>query len=53
MSCTEKKARLVERQEQWQGMVDKALARFPERKEAFATTSGIEMERGLRYDFRD
>ena len=45
MSCTEKKARLVERQEQWQGMVDKALARFPERKEAFATTSDIEMKR--------
>jgi len=45
MSCTEKKARLAERQEQWQEMVDKALARFPERKEAFATTSGIEMKR--------
>ncbi len=45
MSCTENKARLAERQEQWQGMVDKALARFPERKEAFATTSDIEMKR--------
>ncbi len=45
MSCTENKARLVERQEQWQGMVDKALARFPERKENFATTSDIAMKR--------
>ena len=45
MSCTEKKARLAERQEQWQGMVDKALSRFPERKENFPTTSGIEMKR--------
>ncbi|MCK5915396.1 MAG: methylmalonyl-CoA mutase, partial [Deltaproteobacteria bacterium] len=45
MSCTENKARLAERQEQWQGMVDKALARFPERKENFSTTSGIEMKR--------
>ncbi len=45
MSCTDKKARLAERQEQWQGMVDKALSRFPERKENFSTTSGIEMKR--------
>ncbi len=45
MSCTENKARLAERQEQWQVMVEKALARFPERKENFATTSGIEMKR--------
>ncbi|MCD6269901.1 MAG: methylmalonyl-CoA mutase family protein [Deltaproteobacteria bacterium] len=45
MSCTENKARLAERQEQWQGMVDKALARFPERKENFTTTSDIAMKR--------
>ncbi len=46
MCCSDdKKARLSERQEQWQGMVDKALARFPERKESFPTTSGIEMKR--------
>lgn len=47
MSCiqNDNKARLAERQEQWQGMVDKALARFPERKENFSTTSGIEMKR--------
>ncbi|MBN2809463.1 MAG: methylmalonyl-CoA mutase family protein [Deltaproteobacteria bacterium] len=45
MSCTDKKARLAERQTQWQGMVDKALSRFPERKEVFTTTSGIEMKR--------
>ena len=41
----DEKARLAERQEQWQGMVDKALSRFPERKENFPTTSGIEMKR--------
>ena len=45
MSCTENKARLAERHEQWQGMVDKALARFPERKESFTTTSDITMKR--------
>jgi methylmalonyl-CoA mutase N-terminal domain/subunit len=45
MSCTENKARLAERQGQWQAMVDKALSRFPERKEDFSTTSGIEMKR--------
>ena len=45
MSCTENKARLAERHEQWQGMVDKALARFPERKENFTTTSDITMKR--------
>ncbi|MCD6534621.1 MAG: methylmalonyl-CoA mutase family protein [Deltaproteobacteria bacterium] len=45
MSCTDEKARLAERQGQWQAMVDKALARFPERKEDFSTTSGIEMKR--------
>ena len=47
MSSThgDEKARLAERQEQWQGMVDKALSRFPERKENFPTTSGIEMKR--------
>ena len=45
MSCTENKARLAERQAQWQGVVEKALARFPERKPAFATTSDIEMKR--------
>jgi len=47
MSCTngDEKARLAERQEQWQGMVDKALSRFPERKENFSTTSGIETKR--------
>ena len=45
MSCTENKARLAERQAQWQGVVEKALARFPERKENFVTTSGIEMKR--------
>ncbi|MBN2705311.1 MAG: methylmalonyl-CoA mutase family protein [Deltaproteobacteria bacterium] len=45
MSCTETKARLAERRQQWQSMVDKALSRFPERKPVFTTTSGIEVKR--------
>ena len=47
MSCThgEKKARLAERRGQWEAMVEKALARFPERRDNFVTTSGIEMKR--------
>ncbi len=45
MSCSENKDRLAERQVQWEGVVEKALARFPERKENFTTTSGIEMKR--------
>ena len=47
MSCThgEKKARLAERRGQWDAIVEKALTRFPERRENFVTTSGIEMKR--------
>ncbi|HDS16494.1 MAG TPA: methylmalonyl-CoA mutase [Proteobacteria bacterium] len=48
MSCcthADDKARRVERQAQWQDMVDKALSRFPERKPVFTTTSGIEVKR--------
>jgi len=45
MSCSEHKQAFQQRQQQWQELVDKACARFPERRESFATTSGIEMKR--------
>jgi len=45
MTCSERKQAFQQRQQQWQELVDKACARFPERRENFATTSGIEMKR--------
>ncbi|MEA2109271.1 MAG: methylmalonyl-CoA mutase family protein [Pseudomonadota bacterium] len=45
MTCSEHKQAFQQRQQQWQELVDKACARFPERRENFATTSGIEMKR--------
>ncbi|MBN2333352.1 MAG: methylmalonyl-CoA mutase family protein [Deltaproteobacteria bacterium] len=45
MTCKEHSQQLEQRQQQWQALVDKACARFPERRESFTTTSGIEMKR--------
>lgn len=45
MTCSEHKQAFKQRQQQWQELVDKACTRFPERRENFATTSGIEMKR--------
>ncbi|MBW1645727.1 MAG: methylmalonyl-CoA mutase family protein [Deltaproteobacteria bacterium] len=45
MSCKEHQEQFQQRQQQWQELVTKACARFPERRETFTTTSGLEFKR--------